>query len=196
MMQKPILRLLRNYIADGNILAEYSGTITGVGYASGDTLSSETAIASYADAESMTVTVNVTEDDISVVNIGDTVDIDFLSYPDEIFAGYVSEIGSSSTSGNSATVSYPVTVVVTSSPDMLLSGMTANVTFITKQEKDVLYVSNKAVTTEGTESYVLRKQKDGGEEKVKVEVGFSNGSVAEIEGVSEGDTLLIKGKVQ
>ena len=131
-----------------------------------------------------------------MVNIGDTVDIDFLSYPDEIFAGYVSEIGSSSTSGNSATVSYPVTVVVTSSPDMLLSGMTANVTFITKQEKDVLYVSNKAVTTEGTESYVLRKQKDGGEEKVKVEVGFSNGSVAEIEGVSEGDTLLIKGKVQ
>lgn len=193
---KADLAAFEDYIADGNILAEYSGTITGVGYASGDTLSLETAIASYADAESMTVTVNVTEDDISLVNIGDTVDIDFLSYPDEIFAGYVSEIGSSSASGNSATVSYPVTVVVTSSPYMLLSGMTANVTFITKQEKDVLYVSNKAVTTEGTESYVLRKQKDGGEEKVKVEVGFSNGSVAEIEGVSEGDTLLIKGKVQ
>jgi HlyD family secretion protein len=125
----------------------------------------------------------------------DTVDVSFLSYPDEMFSGYVSEIGSSSTSGSSSTVSYPVTVVITSVPETLLSGMTTNVTFISKQVQDVLYVSNKAVTTEGTESYVLRKNSDGSEEKVKVEVGFSNGNVAEIKGVSEGDTLLIKGKV-
>jgi hypothetical protein len=56
-------------------------------------------------------------------------------------------------------------------------------------------VSNKAITNEGTDSYVTLKKADGGEEKVRVEVGFSNGNVAEISGVSEGDTLLIKGKV-
>lgn len=191
---KADLETFEEYISDGNILAEYSGTITGVGYASGDTLSSDTAIASYADAESITVTVNVTEDDISAVHIGDSVDISFLSYPDDLFEGYVSEIGSSSSSGNSATVSYPVTVVVTSVPETLLSGMTANVTFIAKKVKDVLYVTNKAVIKEGTDSYVLKKTDDG-EEKIKVEVGFSNGSIAEISGVTEGDTLLIKGKV-
>ena len=166
-----------------------------LGYASGDTLNADTAIASFADAESITVTVNVTEDDISVVHMDDAVDISFLSYPDEMFSGYVSEIGSSSTSGNSSTVSYPVTVVVTSTPETLLSGMTANVTFISKQVQDVLYVSNKAVINEGTESFVLRQNDDGSEEKVRVEVGFSNGNIAEINGVSEGDTLLIKGKV-
>ncbi len=189
------LEAFEAYISDGNIYAEYSGTITGVGYSSGDTLTSDTAIASYADAESITVTVNVTEDDISVVHIGDGVDIIFLSYPDEMYSGYVSEIGSSSTEGSSSTVSYPVTVVVTSVPETLLSGMTANVTFISKQVQDVLYVSNKAITNEGTDSYVTLKKADGGEEKVRVEVGFSNGNVAEISGVSEGDTLLIKGKV-
>lgn len=188
------LEAFESYISDGSIRAEYTGVITSVGYSSGDTLSSDTAIASYADAESITVTVNVTEDDISAVHIDDTVDVDFLSYPDDIFEGYVSSIGSSSTSGNSQTVSYPVTVVITSTPETLLSGMTANVTFITKQVKDVLYVSNKAVVNEGTESYVLKKMDDGSEEKIKVEVGFSNGSIAEIKGVSEGDTLLIKGK--
>ena len=192
---KADLEAFEEYIRDGSIYAEYSGTITGVGYSSGDTLSSETAIASYADAESITVTVNVTEDDISVVHINDTVDVSFLSYPDDMFSGYISEIGSSSTSGSSSTVSYPVTVVITSVPETLLSGMTANVTFISKQVQDVLYVSNKAVIKEGTESYVLRQNDDGSEEKVKVEVGFSNGNVAEISGVSEGDTLLIKGKV-
>ncbi len=188
------LEAFEEYIADGSIRAEYTGVITSVGYSSGDTLSADTAIASYADAESITVTVNVTEDDISAVHIDDAVEVDFLSYPDDIFEGYVSSIGSSSTSGSSSTVSYPVTVVITTTPETLLSGMTANVTFITKQVKDVLYVSNKAVTNEGTESYVLRKADDGSEEKVNVEVGFSNGSIAEIKGVSEGDTLLIKGK--
>lgn len=189
------LEAFEAYISDGSIRAEYSGTVTGVGYASGDTLNSDTAIASFADAESITVTVNVTEDDIAAVGIGDEVDISFIAYTDEEYSGYVSEIGSSSSSGNSTTVSYPVTVVVTSVPETLLSGMTANVTFVTKKVKDVLYVSNKAVTNEGTESYVVKKKDDGSEERVKVEVGFSNGSVAEIEGVSEGDTLLIKGKV-
>ena len=127
--------------------------------------------------------------------LGDKVDIDFLSYPGKVFEGYVSEIGSSSSSGKTSTVSYPVTVVVTTTPEKLLSGMTANVTFISKKVQDVLYVSNKAVITEGAQSYVLKQNQDGSEEKVKVDVGFSNGSVAEISGVSEGDTLLIKGKV-
>ena len=192
---KSDLEAFEEYIKDGSIISEYSGTVTSVGYKAGDTLSSDTAIASFADAESITVTVNVTEDDIAAVNIGDAVDISFLAYPDEVYEGYVSEIGSSSTSGKSSTVSYPVTVVVTSFPEKMLSGMTTNVTFISKKVKDVLYVSNKAVVTEGADSYVNIKKDDGTEEKVKVSVGFSNGSVAEIEGVSEGDTLLIKGKV-
>ncbi|MCR4646601.1 MAG: efflux RND transporter periplasmic adaptor subunit [Oscillospiraceae bacterium] len=192
---KADLEAFEDYIADGSIRAAYSGTITSVGYASGDTLTADTAIASFADAESITVTVNVTEDDIAAVHLDDTVDISFLSYPGETYSGYVSKIGSSSSSGNSATVSYPVTVVVTSIPETLLTGMTANVTFITKQVQDVLYVTTKAVTTEGTSCYVLRKNADGAEEQVPVKIGFSNGSVAEIEGVSEGDTLLIKGKV-
>ena len=95
----------------------------------------------------------------------------------------------------STTVSYPVTVVLTTAPARLLSGMTANVTFISKKVENVLYVTNKAVITEGAQSYVLRKDPDGNEEKLSVNVGFSNGSVTEISGVSEGDTLLIKGKV-
>jgi HlyD family secretion protein len=189
------LEAFEAYIADGSIRAEYSGTVTGVGYAAGDTLTSDTAIASFADAESITVTVNVMEDDIAAVQLDDAVEISFLSYPDEVFEGYVAEIGSSASDGRSSTVSYPVTVVVTTFPETLLSGMTANVTFVTKQVQDVLYVSNKAITTKGTDSYVLRKKEDGGEEQVAVKVGFSNGSIAEIEGVSEGDTLLIKGKV-
>ena len=192
---KSDLEAFEKYISGGKILAQHSGTVTGVGYSSGDTLNADTAIASFADAESITVTVNVTEDDISVVNLNDKVDIGFLSYQGKTYSGYVSEIGSAASSTKSSTVSYPVTVVITETPDKILSGMTANVTFITKKVEDVLYVSSKAVVTEGSQSYVLKKKEDGGEEKIKVNAGFSNGNITEINGVSEGDTLLIKGKV-
>ena len=192
---KSDLEAFEKYVKDGNILAQHSGTVTGVGYSSGDTLNSETAIASFADAESITVTVNVTEDDISVVNLNDKVDVSFLSYKDEVYSGYVSEIGSAASNSKSTTVSYPVTVVITKTPDKILSGMTANVTFVSKKVENVLYVSNKAVTNEGSQSYVLRKKEDGGEEKIKIDAGFSNGNITEISGVSEGDTLIIKGKV-
>ncbi len=193
---KENLEAFESYIADGNIKAEYSGTITAVGYASGDTLSAETAIAEYADAETITVTVNVTEDDIAAVSLEDVVDVSFLSYPDEVFSGYVSEIGSSSSSTNSTTVSYPVTVVITTVPETVLTGMTANVTFIEKQVRDVLYVSNKAVTMEGSDAYVTRKLADGTTERIAVQTGFSDGNYVEISGdLSEGDTLVIKGRV-
>ncbi len=193
---KENLETFEAYVSDGNIRAEYSGTVTAVGYAAGDTLSSDTAIAEFADAETITVTVNVTEDDIAAVSLDDSVSITFLSYPDESFTGYVSEIGSSTSEGSTSTVSYPVTVVVSTMPDMLLTGMTANVTFITKQVTDVLYVSNKAVTTEGTSAYVTRLGTNGEKERIAVQTGFSNGSDVEISGdIAEGDTLLIEGGV-
>ena len=43
--------------------------------------------------------------------------------------------------------------------------------------------------------HCVRFSEDGGEEKIKIDAGFSNGNITEISGVSEGDTLIIKGKV-
>ena len=193
---KENLESFEAYVSGDGITAAYSGTITGVGYASGDVLTSDTAIASYANAETITVTVNVTEDDIASVHQEDTVEISFLSYPDKTFDGYVSEIGSSTSETGSSTVSYLVTVVITSFPDTLLSGMTANVTFITKQVRDVLYVSAKAVTMDGANAYVLKKNADNSLERIQVQTGFSDGTYAEISGdLAEGDILLIESKV-
>lgn len=192
---KENLEKFEEYVADETIKADYSGIISSVNYVTGDTLSSEISIVDYADASAITVTVSVTEDDISAVNLEDIVDIDFLAYPDETYEGYISEIGSSTST--SSTVSYPVTIVITTYPDTILTGMTANVTFITKQVSDVLYVSNKAITTEGAKSYVKILNDDGSYKKVQVSTGFSDGSNVEISGdISTGDTIVIESKVK
>ncbi len=180
---------------DGVVYAEYSGAIMDVGCDEGDTISSDTDVASYADPEAVTMTVSVSQEDISDIAVGDEVNIELTAYEDEVFAGTVTGIDTSTTSGSS-TVSYNVTVTFSDDVDGVFTDMTGNVTFIQKQVEDVLYVSNKTIINEGTSSYVKVKDADGNIEKVEVTTGFSDGINVEItSGLSEGDTVLIESQV-
>lgn len=192
---KANLAEFESFVLDGTITTEYAGTILTVGYEKGDTLSTDTAIATYADAEAVNVTVSVSQEDISEIEVGDTVNIVFTAYEEETYHGTVTGFTTSESSSSSSTVSYDVTVNVTGDVSKIYEDMTANVTFVTKELEDVLYVSNKAIQTEGTKSYVKRVS-DGNTEKVEVETGFSNGTSVEIKtGLSKGDTVLIESRV-
>ncbi len=181
---------------DGVIYAEYAGTIMELGYEAGDVLSSDTSIASFADTDSVTMTVSVSEEDITQIAVGDEVNIELTAYEDQIFTGEVLGMDTSTSSGSS-TVSYEVTVAFTGDVTGIYMDMTGNVTFIQKQVEDVLYVSNKEIINEGTASYVKVKDSDGTIRKVQVETGFSDGVNVEItSGVSEGETVLIESQVR
>ena len=189
------LKTFEKYAGTGVIKAECSGTVTSVGYEDGETLSTDTDIATYKNAEAVTISVSVAQDDISEVEVGDTVNINLTAYEDETFHGKVTSI-SSTTSSDTSTVSYPVVVTMTGDVSSVYAGMSADVTFVTKEIKDVLYISNKAVTTEGTKSYVTKKNSDGSTTKTQVKTGFSDGHNVQIEsGLSEGDTVLIESRV-
>lgn len=191
---KENLAEFESFILDGIITTEYAGTILSVGYEKGDTLSSDTAIATYADAKGVNVAVSVSQEDISNVEVGETVNIAFTAYEEEIYHGVVTGI-TISESSSSSNVSYDVTVNVTGDVSKIYEGMTANVTFVTKEIEDVVYVSNKAIQTEGTKSYVKRVS-NGNTERVEVETGFSNGTAVEIKkGLSQGDIVLIESRV-
>ena len=143
----------------------------------------------------MTMTVSVSEEDISEIAIGDEVMIELNAYEDQTFSGEVEGIDTSVSSGSS-TVSYNVTVKINGDVDGIYTDMTGNVTFIEKQVADVVYVSNKAIINEGTVSYVKVKDSDGTIEKKEVTTGFSDGVNVEItEGLSEGETVLIESQV-
>ncbi len=192
---KKALTAYEKMVKNGVITSDYAGTILSLGYAEGDTLNTSTAIASFADADAVTVTVSVSQEDVSTIAIGDVVNIVFSAYEEETYSGVVSAIDTAETSDNSSTIDYDVTVKVTGDVSKIYQGMTSNVTFITKELKNVVYVSNKAIQTEGTKSYVKEKE---GNTIVKKEVvtGFSNGSSVEIQsGLEEGDVVLIESQV-
>lgn len=183
------------FVGDGTIYSDYDGTIMSVGYEAGDDLSTSTSIVTFADTDAVTMTVSVSEEDISEIAIGDEVMIELNAYEGQTFSGEVESIDTSVSSGSS-TVSYNVTVKINGDVDGIYTDMTGNVTFIEKQVADVVYVSNKAIINEGTASYVKVKDSDGTIEKKEVTTGFSDGVNVEItEGLSEGETVLIESQV-
>lgn len=192
---KAALEEFEAFIGDGTIYSEYSGVITAVGYTAGDELSTGTSMVTFSDAEAVTMTVSVSEEDISEIAIGDMVNIELLAYEGQIFEGTVSGVDTSTSSGSS-TVSYDVTVLFSGDTNGIYTDMTGNVTFIQKQVEDVLYVSNKTIINEGTSSYVKVKSEDGTISKVEVITGFSNGVNVEItSGLEERETVLIESQV-
>lgn len=191
---KEELEAFNAFTKNNEVTAKYTGKLTSVGYSKGDSLNSSTAIAAYVDTDGVNITVSVAQDDVSNIKVGGNVNIYLSAYEDELFEGTVTSISSSST--GDTTVSYPVVVTLSGDVSKVYDGMSSEVTFVSKEVKDVTYVSNKAITAEGTKSYVTLKKADGTTKKTKVVTGFSDGHNVEIKsGLKKGDTVLIESQV-
>ena len=65
-----------------------------------------------------------------------------------------------------------ITVKLGGETSKLYEGMTAQVTFITKETETVVYVSNRAVSRENGKSYVKKKEADGSITRQEIITGF------------------------
>lgn len=181
---------------DGTVYAEKTGLVTQVYYEAGDILEEESSLLTYVMEDSYVLSIDISEEDIPYVKVGDAVTIVFTAYPDETYAGVVEEIVTTETSANTATVSYPVTVRVEGDTTKLYGGMTGDVTFVTDKVSQAVYVSRKAVMSEAGKSYVLVKDENGEMTRREVETGFTDGmNVQIVSGLSEGDTVSIESHV-
>lgn len=184
------------YIVDGVVSAQYDGVITAVSIEKGDNVESDTSLISLNNFDDVTVSVDVEDDDMDSVHVGDTVNLYFSAFPEEAFTGTVSDMGDAAINSSTSEITYAVEVQVEGNVSALYGGMSAEVTFITKETKEVTYVSNRAVIREGAESFVKLWDEDGNLETRQVVTGFSDGNNVEIiEGLSEGDVVLIESKV-
>lgn len=181
---------------DGIVYATEAGTVTEVSYAAGDDIVNDAALITYMDPENVTMTVSVSQDDISGISVGEEVSISLTAYPDEIFTGAVSGIATSATAGSS-TVNYDVTVLFSGDISKVYSGMTGEVTFVKKTVNDTLYISNQAVHMEGSRSYVKVMGENGTVTEKEIITGYSNGKIVAVDsGLEEGETILIESQVE
>lgn len=181
---------------DGIIYADGAGLVTSVSYSEGDDLVNTGAMLSYVKENAYTVSIDVSEEDISAIKVGDTVDIVMTAYPEETYEGTVTSITTTATSEYAATVSYPVTIRIEGNTEKLYGGMTAEVTFVTDSVSEVLYVSRKAVQEIDGKYYVYTKGSGGSRKLTEVITGFTDGTSIEIiSGLSENDTVYIESRI-
>lgn len=184
------------FVSDGTVCVEGSGIVTEIGYAKGDYLMHTGTLIAFAKAEEMTVSVDVAQEDVVTMKVGDAVELTLSAYKGETYSGIIASITTTATSRNSATISYPVVVSIQGDTSKLYDGMTADVTFVTEEAENVSYVLRKAVVEENGKSHLYIKD---GEEYVLVPVttGFNNGVYIEVkEGISAGDAYYIKTSVR
>lgn len=94
-----------------------------------------------AEEGSYVILMDVSEEDIPAIQVGDSVAIVMNAYEGEKWTETVSAINTSVSENYAATVSYPVTAQIEGDTTRLYGGMSADVTFVTKEADEVLYVS-------------------------------------------------------
>ena len=181
---------------DGSLYADGEGIVTEVSYEVGDRLMTAGTVVSYAEPTDMTITVDVTQEDVVSLAVGSPVEIRFTAYKDVKYEGTIRSINTTATSRESATISYEVVIGVEGDTAALYGGMTADITFVTEERNDVLYVSRKAIVEENGKNYVYVKTLLGGKELREVKTGIKNSTSVEIiSGLEEGDVIYIASRV-
>ena len=179
------------------ISADNSGVVTEVYVAAGDYLTGNMDLLSLNNYDEVTITVSVEEDDLEAAAVGNAVNVTLAAFEDEVFKGTVTEIGDAEIDSNTNKTMYSVTVTVQNTDNVLYQDMTAEVTFVTDEVSEVLYIPVRAVTQENGADYVKVREEDGAIVKKKVTTGFTDGINTEIrEGLSEGETVLTESKVK
>ena len=183
-------------LGEQTVNSEYNGVVTEISLAEGDSVDTGSTLIVLSDYDEVTVTVSLEEADLENIRENDTVNVSIDAWPDEDFSGTVEEIGDAQYDSSTGTTYSDVTVKLSGDTAKLYDGMTAELTFVTKETETVTYVSNCAVYRENGKSYVRVYDENGDVASLEVVTGFSDGSNVEvIEGLEEGDTVLIESGV-
>ena len=183
-------------LGEQTVNSEYNGVVTEISLAEGDSVDTGSRLIVLSDYDEVTVTVSLEEADLENIRENDTVNVSIDAWPDEDFSGTVEEIGDAQYDSSTGTTYSDVTVKLSGDTAKLYDGMTAELTFVTKETETVTYVSNRAVYRENGKSYVRVYDENGDVASLEVVTGFSDGSNVEvIEGLEEGDTVLIESGV-
>ena len=132
----------------GTITAEYDGTIASVSYDAGDILNSDLSLVSYSDTDKLSVAVEVLQEDIAKIAVGDTVSIRTMSgrADSNNIEGTITSIAAEATSsGSMSNVTYTVTVTFDNSGGELTANTSAYVTFTYGELSDVDYIQTDAL---------------------------------------------------
>jgi len=190
---KAALKQARDDLSKTSIYAPMSGTISALNKEQGEiALGSQfqkDVIMVVADLTAMEAQVNVDENDIMSVAIGQPAEIEVDALPNQKLQGVVTEIASSANStGQGSTdqkTEFEIKIAITNPPKMLRPGMTASADIVTKTNDSALSVPLQSVAVRTMDQLKVK-----GEKKKEVPTNFH----ADKDGFVEIVFVIEKGK--
>jgi HlyD family secretion protein len=216
------LREANENLVKTTVYSPMTGTISSLSVELGErvigaTMMTGTEVLRVADLNRMEVVVEVNENDIIRVKLGDTAEVEVDAYLDRTFKGVVTEIANSAkttTITSDQVTNFEVRILILresyedlvseKSPSPFRPGMSASVDIFTSRKADILTVPIQAVTTRTDTT----KTEAAGAEEIRTLVFLSDGKYAIardvktgiqdnvnieiLSGLAEGDTVIVQ----
>jgi len=166
-----------------------SGIVVTVGVREGQYVTPQTELYMIADLSSVWVFVDVFEEELPWVHLGDEAEMRVMAVPGQVFRGrltYVYPYAESKTRTIKARLEFKNAQLV------LKPQMFADVTIHASQRDNVIVVPEEAVVRSGLEQRVFVVRGPGKFEPRRVETGVSSGDLTEVRrGLSAGDEVVV-----
>lgn len=174
-LSKTGLAKIKYDMSKTTLYAPMSGTITQLNNEIGEkvlgtSFNQGTGIMTISDLSSMECQIDVSETDVSLINIGDTARIQVDAFPDRTFNGYVYEIANTATSKGLGTqeevVNFIVKVRIIDKENELRPGMSCTVDVEVEKKNNVIAVPIQSITVR-EDMNMNNEQMDGENENLQ-----------------------------
>jgi len=177
-----------------SLKAPITGSVIDLQVAPGAFLNDPTAgIMTLANLDTVWVTANVPEKDISFVFTGQTVNVAFASYPDKVFSGkvlFVSDVIEPDTRRNKVRIAFD------NSDKALKPNMFASARFVAPSIMRIM-VPNSALLMTNDRTSVFVEVASWAFERRDVEIAYQEGAAVAIKsGLQPGERVVVKGGVR
>lgn len=182
---------VKEQVKYANVTTPIDGVIASKDILEGSLISNTMVPYVVADTDSVQVSISVTEQVITKIAEGQTIEILIPAADSGIFMGKVANL---SPVMDKETFSFPVLIDVQNPGNIIRPGMTAKVGIIDEKREDIILAPISSILNEDTQKYVFIVE---GNSAVKtfVETGISNNNLIEVtKGLEIGHQLVIKGQ--
>lgn len=157
----------------------------------GTSVTVQSPIALVVDMDKVKIKLDITEEYLSRIALGQKAQITLQAYPNEIFMGVVAKI---SPVLDLDTRTAPIEIVIPNDDHRLKSGMFAQAQLILEEHKDAVVIAKEAIIGREAETYVYVVEANTARQK-KIKLGIHQGSFYEVlEGLKPQDLVVVMGQ--
>lgn len=183
--------ILQNQIQDAVLKSPSEGQIVKINKRAEESVMAGETVIVFLPSSPFQVKVDIYEEDIVNVKVGNPVDIKLTAFPEEVFKGKVIAIDPTEKLVNEV-VYYEVTIDFQEPPQGIKPGMTADIVIEVASKDNVLVIPKTAIEKKGDKTLVKILQGENFEEReIKVGLIGSDDNVEIISGLDEGEKVVI-----